>query len=195
MKIFIFSIIIGFAIILQSCESRSTFAIMQSTEGYPEVQMLIADTTYIEPYGYGNVSFYPERPGRFIYYHRNDGSIDTQFLKIESTVIPGVIINKKEDEIFIVIDQKPLDSILGNYVTKENIWRQIWTPQGYKLTKLECLFEREFSTGNRAADVENVKKSPIHNFWIINKKSCEIYGPFSLQELKKHMEILGMNEQ
>jgi hypothetical protein len=112
--------------------------------------------------------------GVYINYHKDD-TLKTYFLgkggKIIDSYVDDVCFNEK----FIIVSQKPLDSICecnskcGS--NKYENWDKLAT---YKLCK------------------KALKKSTFHNYWIINKNKNELFGPFTPDkyiEIKNNLKI------
>lgn len=103
------------------------------------------------------------RKGVFLKYISSN-KIDTLFIWEGSTVINAYINDINYDSVFIIVDQKPLDSIWGPMVNIDS------TPKRRK----------QFENARNAIDY--LENSNTHNFWIINKKIKEVYGPMQKRE-------------
>jgi hypothetical protein len=102
----------------------------------------------------------------------SSNKIDTLFIWEGSIVIEAFINEINYDSVFIIVDQKPLDSIWGPMVNVD------FAPKR----------EKQF---NNARDAENYfKNSNIHNYWIINTDLKEVYGPMQKHEYEKKREEL-----
>lgn len=103
--------------------------------------------------------------------------IDTLFIWEGSIVLEAHINDINYDSIFIIVDQKPLDSIWGPMVNIDS------TPKR----------EKQFSNAREAIDY--LENSNIHNFWIINKNLKEVYGPMQKHEYEKKREELKIPKE
>jgi hypothetical protein len=109
--------------------------------------------------------------GVFLKYISNN-KIDTLFIWEGSIVIEAYINDINYNSVFIIVDQKPLDSIWGPMVNVDS------TPKRKK----------QFDNARQAIDC--LENSKIHNFWIIDKKMKEVYGPMQKHEYEKKREEL-----
>ena len=120
----------------------------------------------------------PRRKGMFIHYHYAEDSISDFFAVEGIGVVKPHIQGHIKNDSFILIDQKPLDSILGDYVC-------IYINEKY------FYYRRAYDTVCNYDDrLSMIHNSDIHCFWIIAIKTADIYGPFSFEEyLDKKKEL------
>lgn len=181
MKIYIYILfsIICFNSCVFSTDYIKGFSIGQDTELGDAIWFYGDDTTCFRYLG--DSSKYLEK-GSFIKYHSRE-RVDTVFTWGESVVVPSHVNKMISDSIFILVDQKPLDSIFGEIVDFEDYSRRPYKPD------------------NLDEDIRVLNESNIHLFWIINKKTNDIYGPLSKKEYsqkRKELRIfkgLTLNEK
>ena len=77
-----------------------------------------------------------------------------------------------------MVDQKPIDSILGKM-----------EPDGYGG------YQRPREPNIYSEKLKMLKESPIHQFWIINHVSKDVYGPFSYEEYLLKKKELKVNPE
>lgn len=114
--------------------------------------------------------------GVFLKY-RSSNKIDTLFIWEGSIVIEAHINDIDYDSVFIIVDQKPLDSIWGSVINVN------YAPRRQKQFDNAWEAEHYFKTSN------------IHNFWIINKKLKEVYGPMQKHEYEKKRKELKIPQE
>lgn len=102
----------------------------------------------------------------------SSNKIDTLFVLEGSIVIEAHINEIDYDSVFIIVDQKPLDSIWGSMVNVDFVPKR----------------EKQFANAKEGINCFN--NSNIHNFWIINKDLKDVYGPMQKHEYKKKREEL-----
>ena len=130
---------------------------------------------------------YVESEGKYFHYHEED-TVRTAFIACDSwsygTIIGGHVVDFLRDEKYLLVDQKPIDSILG----KEII---IYDNNGnYKQTI------REFdNVHNYQWDAYEkwLEESPaIHQYWILVINTADVYGPFSYEDYLDMKQKLGV---
>jgi len=114
--------------------------------------------------------------GSFIKYHKKH-QIDTLFIVKGSIVIESHINRVSYNNLFIIVDQKPLDSIFGKITNKE------FTPH------------RKNKPKEHKEALSKLNKSKIHKYWIINKRTDDIYGPYPKNVYLKKRRELNISEK
>jgi len=125
-----------------------------------------------------NYPFY--KKGTFIKYYRNDSVIDTVFISDKGMIVaPFIDINKTLfDNTFILIVQKPLDSICEcNDTCLINTYQNSRNLPKYKM----CY--------------EALENSSFYQYWIINKLSNTVYGPYRKDEFLNKRRELGVPKE
>lgn len=112
--------------------------------------------------------------GTFIQFHYK-GKSDTVFIWGESIVINSHINKSVSDSIFILVDQKPLDSIFG---------KMVYEPYPH----------RPFMPNTPTESFKTLKTSEKHCYWIINKISDDIYGPMNKREFEQKCKELYVSK-
>lgn len=108
------------------------------------------------------------KKGTLVKFHSNSGKVDSIYLSNGSRVIRSFVLkdNIAFDSSFILVDQKPLDSIFGLKMDPYPHWE-------IDPTK------------------EKINKSNFHQYWIIKKQTDDIYGPLTKEEyLEKRKELM-----
>ena len=153
----------------------------QGSEG-EEIRLFHGDTESWVPSM--NPNYQHLRRGRFFHYHPHDDTVYTKFV-MESgpdygTIISGHIDESVKDSVFLLADRKPLDSIFG------------------PLQTLPCPFDSNSTfLGRPKEPLTNyddywrmVKDSQYHDYWILNLKTSDVYGPLTFdQYLTKKEEL------
>ncbi len=116
------------------------------------------------------------RKGILVIMHYPD-SVDTGFLVQGGSLISSYINQVVADNHFILVDQKPLDSIFGKYHTDQY-----------------GVYAREKEPGYTDAFVKMLKESNRHCYWIIDKRTDEIYGPLKMEEFQLKCKELNVPE-
>mgnify|MGYP006116916941 CR=1 len=103
-------------------------------------------------------------PGAFLKLHSNDRVIDTLFFGKGTIVISTYVKEVKYDDSFIIVDQTLLSKLCE--------------------CNPHCL-EEEYGIGGYSATSFNLcrnalENSDIHDYWIIDKRTDDIYGPYEL---------------
>lgn len=163
------------AILLSSCETKwgkyGGYAMDYESALDYYIVLDKSDTTYIQKWDDTRTEY----EGAFIKYHKNDIQIDTIFVSKGGKVIGSYVSDVKYDNSFILVKQKPLDSICEcnqECVSKKyKTWNKLPT---YKLCK-------------RA-----LKKSTFFQYWIINKMKDVVYGPLKKEEYSLKRKELGV---
>jgi hypothetical protein len=117
------------------------------------------------------------KKGLFIKYHKQNNLVDTILIGRGAIVIQSFVNDVKFDNKFILVDQKPIDSICECkpecikrlYGTKANL-------SSYKLCE------------------ESLRKSRFHQYWIIKKDVDEVYGPFQKERFLQVQRSLGVSD-
>ncbi len=133
-----------------------------------------ADTTFYHDWGNGRKTL---QKGVLVKFHRPDNNIDSIFIWKGSSVVSSFIDQIKFDSIFIIVNQKPLDSIWGKYININYAPRRSKEPERFIDAKKKLM------------------KSKIHYYWIIRKRTDDVYGPLNRDEyLQKRKELGVPNE-
>ncbi len=132
-----------------------------------------SDTTAYHHWDDGTRSL---QKGVFLKYIANN-KIDTLFIWEGSIVIEAYINDINCDSAFIIVDQKPLDSIWGPVID------------------VDSMLIREKKIDNLKEAVNCLKNSNIHSFWIIDKKMKEVYGPMQKHEYEKKRKELKIPQE
>ena len=138
------------------------------------IRLYKSDTTVIFP----NTNRKYE--GSYFNFH-HDSVIETKFIRnIEYfyTLIDIHISDHIINDTFLLADQKPIDSILGKM-----------EPDGYGG------YQRPREPNIYSEKLKMLKESPIHQFWIINHVSKDVYGPFSYEEYLLKKKELKVNPE
>lgn len=170
---------------LQAClrltRSTDTFIKEQGEGGFDEIVLFNGDTLCIPPHlkNYDNA---PMKKGMFIHYHITGDSI-RDFFAVEGTGIINPHVHEcVKDSSFMLIDQKPVDSVFGEYI------RIYYDDNDY-------LFRRKYDTmGNYDGTMLMMENSNIHSFWIVGIETADVYGPFSFDQYLSKKDELGVPE-
>lgn len=161
--------------------STDTFVTEQGEGGFTEMILFNGDT-FCVPEHLRNRENAPERKGKIVHFHITDDSIQDFFAVEGARVISPHINYYVEDSMYLLIDQKPLDSVLGKYVC-------------FYLSDTDLYYGREYDTvNNHDARVLMMQNSDIHCYWIIRKKTADIYGPLSFDQYLTKKEELGVSK-
>lgn len=157
---------------LTSCHFGVTdyggYSLSENPEYGSDLIITYADTISYHQWDDGTRSL---QKGVFLKYIYNN-KIDTLFIWEGSTVIEAYINDINFDSSFIIVDQKPLDSI--------------WEP----MVNVDSAPKREKQFDNSRGALNYLENSNIHSFWIINKVLKEVYGPMQKHEYeKKRVEL------
>lgn len=154
----------------------------QGEEG-EEIRLFHGDTEFWVRTG--NPNLYRLCRGRFFHFHPNDDTVFTWFItELNSTIISGHINESVMDSIFLLADRKPLDSIFG------------------PLQTLPCPFDSSSTTFGRPREPHTtlkekeqiIKDSSCHDFWILNMKTSDVYGPYTFDDYLTKKKELGVPE-
>lgn len=115
--------------------------------------------------------------GVILKYHLPDGTIDKQYSWGEGSVVGGCIVKYGVDDTFFIVEQKSLDDIFGKI----------------KIVGNEVIRDKMPSTVNEMRVMLN--KCDCSKYWIVNIKTDDIYGPFSLDEFISNRKKLGVSTQ
>lgn len=179
-------LILFFVCFLTSCIwDRSTDVLVceQGTEGFDEIILLNGDTMFAKPYPDGT-GYWPSRRGKFYSFHEETDSKEPFFVTEDGTIISGHVDDWIHDSVFVLADRKPLDSIFGHcqhvplpFDSTSFYWGRPKEPNNYN-------------------DVWNMLlESPIHDFWIINQNTSDVYGPMSFEQYLAKKKELGVPEK
>lgn len=103
--------------------------------------------------------------GAIIQYHDRYGKIDTVKTWGGSKVIDSHVNRKGSGNVFILVEQKPLDSIFG---------KTIIVKEGYLYRpNLPSTVDEMYSM---------IRNSQVKKYWIVNKLTDDIYGPLEYEE-------------
>ena len=166
-----------------SCE----IAQEQGAEGVEEIRLFHGDTeSWVRS---GNPNIQHLCSGRFFHYHPNDDTAYSWFI-MESgsgygTIISGHINESVKDSSFLLADRKPLDSVFG------------------PLQTLQCPFDSNSTFLGRPKEPltnyddywEMINNSQYHDYWILNLKTSDVYGPLSFDHYLIKKEELGVPEK
>lgn len=144
------------------------YILSENPEYGEDLTLSYADTSVYHQWENGSRS---KQNGVFLKYISSK-KIDTLFIWVGSTVIGAYINDINYDSTFLIVDQKPLDSIWGTMINIDS------TPKR----------EKQFNNAREALSC--FENSNIHNFWVINKKLKEVFGPFKKYEYLKIREEL-----
>lgn len=122
--------------------------------------------------------------GKYFNFHNSNGIVETKFVWSEDgfaagyEVVPTYVADYKTDIEFMIVDQKPLDDILGKY-------------QNYYDEELgHGVYGRPKDPHNLEIKYQMLDESPIHQFWIIALRTADVYGPLSYEEyIQKRIEL------
>ncbi|MBO4568120.1 MAG: hypothetical protein J5686_04185 [Bacteroidales bacterium] len=182
MKKFCLYLIFISIVLFVSCNRPRIVVENDDTEGFDIVKVYRGDTV-CPIIWQGNTAVVDStgnpREGRFFYYHEKD-SIIKRFICCDKTyageIIGGHIDDYISDSTFLIVDQKPVDMIFGTH---------------YYDGKYHSTREYD-TTGNMWKRKTILDLSKIHQYWIVNKKTHDVYGPFSYEDyldMKKKLDI------
>ena len=125
--------------------------------------------------------------GKYFYYHKGDSVVE-RFIQSQTylygTIIGEHICDCTRDNTFLLADQQPLDSVLGEYI---RFYHEDGSPNYYS--------RREYDTiGNYTEKRKMIEDSPIHLYWILNTKTADVYGPYSFDDYIRIKKELGVPE-
>lgn len=165
-------IILVFILFLMSCFRHNIMIVNDFSIG--KSAMLVHGDTVIPN------QKYPENKtkGRFFKYYYQE-KVDTIFISEETSVVGSHIVDHNRNKQYLVIDQKPLDSVFGRYVKfEENL--------GY--------VGREKFPLDKKQQKEMLDNSNTHVYYIINQQTSDVYGPLTFDQYLTKKEELGVPE-
>ncbi len=158
-------------LILASCTDNYNYGgyeIENDTEMGQNLILTYSDTTSFHMWDDGSLT---KQEGVFFNYH-SSWNIDTLFVWKGSILIESDIWDIKSDSNYITVDQKPLDLIFGKIESKDfNPHRPRWP-------------------GNAIEAKIMLKESTLHKYWIIIKKTKDIYGGYDKNEFESYCHNL-----
>ena len=105
------------------------------------------------------------RKGCIMKFYNLNSKIDSVYIGTEETVIDKLVNEVQFDDNFILVDQKPMDSIC------------------------ECVYEcgmKKYKDWNTRPTLKicqaAIKKSTFHQYWIIDKIKNSVFGPFTFND-------------
>ena len=150
----------------------SGYGLNNNTEYADDIIIDRADTSFYFDYGSGKKYL---RHGVLVKYHPLSGKVDSFLIWKGTTVISSYINQVSFDSTFILVDQKPLDSIWGKYFIDNNdVYRRSNEPERYDLAE------------------EKLEKSKIHCYFIIDKRTDDIYGPYNWEQFLEERKKIGV---
>lgn len=169
----------AFQACLKLTRSTDIFIKEQGVEGFDEIVLYNGDTLCVPPHlkNYDNA---PLQKGMFIHYHISDDSIRVFFAAEGTSIIRAPVHEYVKDSSYMLIDQKPMDSVFGKYIrkyyndTNYYVMREYDTVSNYKNHKLM------------------MENSKIHSYWIVGIKTADVYGPLTFdkfEEKKKELRV------
>lgn len=173
-----------FLFFIVSCNPQNEFnrgyIVEQDTEIGDVLILTREDTTFYRYVGANNEKRIHQR-GVVVQYHSLTGNIDSIKLWGGSHVISSHVNSICCDSVFILVDQKPVDSIFGKYDTR--------------LKDDSSMYGRPYKPDNVRETQKKLLESNIHCYWIVNKQTDDIYGPMSKEEFsRKRKELNVPNE-
>ena len=169
-------------ILLVGCNRPRIVVENDDTEGFDIVKVYRGDTV-CPIIWQGNTAVVDStgnpREGRFFYYHEKD-SIVKKFICCDKTyageIITGHVDDYISDSTFLIVDQKPVDVIFGTHY---------YDGEYHSTRKYD-------TTGNMWERKIILDLSKIHHYWIVNKQTHDVYGPFSYEEYIDMKQKLGI---
>ena len=165
------------AILISSCNLESSYfgegyELSENPEYGENIVVNRADTTFFHTWGDGRKTL---QKGVLVKFHSLQNKIDTSFIWAGAIVIPSFIAEVKFDSLFVIVRQKPLDEIWGKYFTDSN-----------------GVYRRSNESDKLTLAVKKLKESKINYYWIIRKKTDDIYGPLDWDEYIQKREEIGI---
>ena len=186
-RVLLFTMMIPILVVLNGCfGSYREIGQEQAEEGFEAICLFHGDTKGWLKSGNPNVQH--QCKGCYFHFHPNDDTVYTWFIAEPGagygTIISGHIAENVRDSVFILADRKPVDSIFGHY---QNV------PLPFDSTSFYWGRPKEPTNYN---DVwEMLLESPIHDFWIINQNTSDVYGPMSFEQYLAKKKDLGVSEK
>jgi len=150
------------------------YIIEQDTELGDVLILMREDTSFYRYVGSNNEKRILQK-GAVIQYHNSSGEIDTVKTWGGASVISSHVNRKGLSDVFILIEQKPLDSIFGKTVLVKN-------KSGYRPNMPSTIADAK----------QMLMDSDVKKYWIINKLTDDIYGPLEQEEylrMKKELKV------
>lgn len=148
--------------------------------GYRSIILCKGDTTIIIPH---NAKRNREMEGKYFKFHDKNGKTDTKFISCDCGwwVIPCYVAEQKSDSDFMIVDQKPIDSIFG-------LEEDVYDENGNFFYRI-----RPNESNNINSRYRMLENSPIHQFWIIVLCTADVYGPLSYDGYQQKRTELGVS--
>jgi len=178
MKKYFYIFIIG--ILISSCSLKTSYfgegyELSENPEYGENLVISRADTTFYHIWSNGNKTL---QNGVLVKFHSSQNIIDSLFIWKGTTVIPSYIDEVKFDSLFIIVVQKPLNKIWGEFFTDANgTYRRSNMPNKSHIAE------------------KKLKESKIHYYWIIRKRTDDVYGPLNRDEYLKKRKELGVSNE
>ena len=115
--------------------------------------------------------------GAVLKYHSFDGKVDSVYSWGGSSVIGSCIVKYGIDNIFFIVEQKSLNDVFGELKSVGN---------GLKRDKKPSTI-REMQ--------KMIKNCDCSKFWIVNKYTDDIYGPYTWDEYIQKRKELGVSKK
>ena len=168
------------SILIYSCSLESSYfgkgyKLSENPEYGENIVVNRADTTFYHNWGNSRKTL---QKGVLVKFHSSQNKIDSVFIWKGTTVIPSYIVEIKFDSLFIIVDQKPLNEIWGEYFTDAN-----------------GTYRRSNKPNKSSLAIKKFKESKIHNYWIIRKRMDDIYGPLNWAEYIQKREELKIPKE
>lgn len=175
----LFLLIVELQACLRLTRSTDTFIKEQGEGGFDEIVLFNGDTLCVPPHlKHDNIA--PMKKGMFIHYHITGDSIRDFFAVEGAGIISPHVHEYVKDSSFMLIDQKPLDSVFGEYI------RIYYNDSDY-------YFRRKYDTiDNYNGTMLMMENSDIHLFWIVGIETADVYGPLDFNQYLKKKEELGI---
>ena len=114
--------------------------------------------------------------GVILKYHSFEGNIETVYSWKNGDVIGSCVVKYGINDTFIIVEQKSLDDIFG------------------KLKSVGSVLIRDRKPTNITEMKRMLKNCNSSKYWIINKKTDDIYGPYKLEEYIQKRKELGVSK-
>ena len=171
-------------LLMNSCDYHlRDIAQEQGAEGVEEICLFHGDTqAWVRT---GNPDIQRLCKGRYFHYHDGEAT-RTRFITESGagygTIVSGHIAESVYDSVFLLADRKPLDSIFGLLQTLPCPFDSNSTYRGRPYDSCTNIKDRE----------RQLRESPIHDFWIIDQKTSDVYGPMSFDDYLAKKKELGV---
>ena len=165
------------SILISSCSFEPSYfgegyELSKNPEYGENIVVNIADTVFFHTWGNGKKTL---QKGVLVKFHHLQNEVDSSFIWKGAIVIPSFIAEVKFDSLFVIVRQKPLEEIWGEYLTDNN-----------------GVYKRSNEPDNLTLAVKKLKESKINHYWIIRKKTDDIYGPLNWNEYIQKREEIGV---